>query len=260
MGVEGIFTKELDAALLNETADIAVHSLKDVPIQPALGLTIAAVAERGPHEDLIFVKPGFDPQQSEHALIATCSLRRTAQWLRRFPSHSIVSVRGNVDTRITKFRESDWDAMILAKAGVVRLGYGLEETRLLPWMLPSPGQGAIAVTCRSDDAEAAKALHVIHHVPTYMCVTIERDFLKVLHGGCSAPISAYAKVVGSQIHLESAVHSRNGSRCFEVKKRFMPHEWKSAGLIAAEEVLRSEIGASILDEIQEARKLASGNT
>jgi len=253
MGIEGVFTKELDIALLNHEADLAVHSMKDIPTILAKGLVVAAVAARGDFEDILFLKPGFNPEKEVQATIASCSLRRKAQWLRRFPGHNIVNLRGNIDTRINKFHTSDWDGMILAKAGVVRLGYDLKETKLLEWMLPAPAQGAIAVVCREGDEKTIQQVQPVNHVPTFECTAIERDFLKYLNGGCSAPISAHAQFVNGEIYFEGAVYSIDGVLCYEIKKVYPEKDWKVAGRQAAEHVLKSDVVKSILSRIEESR-------
>ena len=250
IGIQGVFTKELDTALLNDQADAAVHSLKDIPTLLAEGLVIAAILERGSHEDIFFAKTGFVPDDSISAVIATSSIRRRAQWLERFPNHSLVNVRGNVETRLKKFRESGWDGIIMARAGVERLGLDLTGTTTLSWMLPSPAQGAIAVVCRKEAKAVAQLFAALHHDPTARCVEVERDFLRQLHGGCSVPISALAQLENDHIHFRGAVHSVDGTTNFRVDKKYRKDQWREAGTKAADEVKASPIGKKILDEIQ----------
>lgn len=253
IGVQGVFTKELDAALLQGQADVAVHSLKDIPTVLAKGLEIAAILERGAVEDILFIKPGFIPTKEKQATVATSSIRRKAQWLERFPHHQVVNVRGNVDTRLKKFNETDWDGMIMAKAGVERLGIDLTNTLSLPWMLPSPAQGAIAVVCRENDDEAKGMLKTLHHEPTHHCVTLERSFLSHLHGGCSVPISAIAILENNAIRLKASVHSLDGSRSFTIERSYPAGNWKTAGKLAAAKIKASEKGNSIVEEIQKSK-------
>ncbi len=253
MGIEGVFTNELDAALLNNLADVAVHSMKDIPTVLAKGLIVAAVTKRGDYEDILFVKPSFDPEAAHHATIATSSLRRKAQWLKRFPQHTIVNVRGNIDTRIKKFWESAWDGMVLAKAGVVRLGYDLKNTKQLPWMLPAPAQGALGIVCREHDKETFNRMQLVNHTPTFQCAFIERAFLRHLQGGCSAPISAYATTEKDKIHFEGAIYATDGKMSQEVKNQYPLSEWKSAGIQAAEEIMKSDVARTILQGIQQAK-------
>jgi hydroxymethylbilane synthase len=252
IGIQGVFTKELDSALLNDQADAAVHSLKDIPTVLADGLMIAAILERGSHEDILFAKPGFIPYDSKPAIIATSSIRRKAQWLDRFQSHSLVNVRGNIETRLKKFNESDWDGIIMARAGVERLGLDLSGTTALSWMLPSPAQGAIAVVCRKEAKALAQVFAALHHDATAQCVTIERDFLRSLQGGCSVPISALAQWENEQIHFRGAIHSVDGAKNFRVNKKYSKEQWREAGTLAAAEVKISPVGKELLDEIQNA--------
>ena len=251
MGVEGVFTKELDTALLNNIADVAVHSMKDIPTVLAKGLIVAAVTERGDHEDILFSKPSFDPETAPRAIIATSSLRRKAQWLKRFPEHTIVNVRGNIDTRIKKFWESDWDGMVLAKAGVVRLGYDLKNTKQLPWMLPAPAQGALGIVCREEDRETFHCMQLVNHIPTSQCAFIERTFLRHLQGGCSAPISAYAKIEIDQVLFEGSIYSIDGKMSQGLKKQFDLAQWKEIGIQAAEEIMKSDVATAILKGIRQ---------
>src|ERR1043165_484915 len=153
MGISGIFTKQLDTALLNNQADIAVHSLKDVPTLLAENLFLAAVLERGAHEDVALVKnESILHKAGQPAVIATSSLRRSAQWLAKYPNHKTVPIRGNVQTRLRKFEEAnDIDAIIFAKAGLERLGLLPAYAQVLDWMLPAPAQGTIGIVCRKDD-------------------------------------------------------------------------------------------------------------
>ncbi len=248
LGVQGVFTKELDSALLNSDADAAVHSLKDVPIVLAKGLVIAAVLERASHEDLLITK-GKQLEAGKPFVLATSSIRRKTQWLERFPNHQIENVRGNVETRIRKLMESEWDGLLMAKAAVDRLELKLEHTQILNWMLPAPAQGAIAVVCREDDHQTIQQLKPLNHEPTYKAVTAERQFLHELKGGCSAPISALARIENKQLVFEGLVNSLDGKRSVRVTKTVAEVDYTHAGKMAAQEVLASVEGASILKEI-----------
>ena len=150
MGVQGIFTRSLDAALLNDRIDVAVHSMKDVPTQLPKGIIQAAVLQRGPVNDLLVFKNNTDFLSNENyiANIATSSLRRKAQWLNRYPHHQIHNLRGNVNTRLKKLEEENWDAAIFAQAGLERIGLRPKNSMIIDWMLPAPAQGAIMVVCR----------------------------------------------------------------------------------------------------------------
>src|SRR5258705_1920446 len=194
MGVLGVYTNELDSALINHQADVAVHSLKDVPTILPIGLVIAAVMKRASYQDVLIHQPGFDPAQSEEAVIATSSIRRKSQWLRRFPKHTLVNVRGNVETRLKKFKEEGWAGIIFARAGLERLSLLPRDFTVLDWMLPAPAQGAIAIVCRKDDERVFPVCRTLNHEETEIGINIERDFLYHLEGGCSVPISALATI------------------------------------------------------------------
>ncbi|MEI9918386.1 MAG: hydroxymethylbilane synthase [Bacteroidota bacterium] len=247
MGVQGVFTRELDIALLNNDADIAVHSLKDVPVVTAKGTTIAAVLPRADVHDVLIHKgklPG-----TEKFVIATSSIRRRSQWLERFPHHEAVNIRGNVETRIQKLNESDFDGLIMAKAAIDRLEMKLPHTLVLDWMLPAPGQGAIGIACRADDKDVLSKLEKINHTGTFTAVTAERNFLHELKGGCSAPISAHVVINGEQLVFNGAVHSIDGRESFSVVKTVSKGDFVNLGRYCAEEVLASSKGKAILEEI-----------
>lgn len=243
-----MFTKELDIALLSHQANVAVHSLKDVPIVLAKGLKLAAVLERADYHDVLITKNGL-PVEGKPFTLATSSIRRKAQWLERYPHHRIENVRGNVETRIKKLLESDWDGLLMAKAAIDRLELKVENVHPLDWMLPAPGQGAVAIVCREDDDEVMAQLSKINHPPTFMNVTAERMFLHELKGGCSAPISSLVKMKNGSLHFEGAVHSLDGKRKIIVTKTFAEADFEHAGRVCAEEVIASTEGASILKEI-----------
>ena len=250
MGVQGVFTKELDSALLTNQADLAVHSLKDVPTILPKGLVIAAVMERASYEDILIHKPGFDPSKSENAVIATSSIRRKSQWLRRFPKHSLVNVRGNVQTRLKKFKEEGWDGIIFARAGLERLNLLPKDFTTLDWMLPAPAQGTIAIVCRGDDENTFGACRLLNHEPTEIRIKVERDFLYHLEGGCSVPISALAVINHDKILFKGMVSSLDGEREVKTEKTGTVQEWKKVGLEAAKEIRQLVEGKKILDEFR----------
>src|SRR5512138_3482841 len=237
MGVQGVFTRSLDIALLNDKIDIAVHSMKDVPTQLAKGIVQAAVLKRASYKDVLVPHPdlkdvskifgrgiielehgitsigGSETKEASYrekidtgekidAIIATSSIRRRAQWLNRFPHHSIETLRGNVNTRLRKLKESNWHGAIFAKAGLERIGLLPENSIELDWMLPAPAQGAIMVVCREEDKLCLDACVNLNDADTAICVKIERDFLKTLLGGCSTPISALAKIKKGRVYFE----------------------------------------------------------
>ena len=222
IGVQGIFTKALDISLLEKTIDIAVHSYKDIPIQPARGLCIAAVLKRANPLDMLVcrneeVKTFYSNLHhldfGHRGVIATSSIRRRAQWLYRFPGQQIESLRGNVNTRLHKLKSSNWDGAIFAAAGLERLGLTESETGPqleLPWMLPAPAQGAMAVVCRGDDEKMLQACSALHDEDTAICTGIEREFLKLMMGGCSTPFAALAEVRNDHIIFNASITSTDG--------------------------------------------------
>ncbi len=196
IGGKGLFTKELENALCSDEIDIAVHSLKDLPIDDAAGLTIGAIGEREDPRDVLISRHYHTlAHLPRGAHVGTSSLRRSAQLLAARPDLKILSLRGNVDTRIRKAMQGEYDAIVLAAAGVLRLGFGSHIAEYLPFdvMLPAPGQGAVAVQCRADDRRTIDLLRPIDHASTRTAVTAERAFLQGLGGGCSAPVAAYAQ-------------------------------------------------------------------
>jgi hydroxymethylbilane synthase len=243
--------------LLSKQADLAVHSLKDVPTVLPKGLVIAAVMERASYEDILVHKSGFDPDKFENAIIATGSIRRKSQWLKRFPKHTIVNVRGNVGTRLKKFEEEGWDGIIFAKAGLERLNLLPKNFIILDWMLPAPAQGAIAIVCREEDKDIYQACHKISHEPTEIRISIERDFLYHLEGGCSVPISALATIDNDKILFHSKISSLVGER--EVKTNCIGtiQKWKQIGFEAANEIRSSIDGKKILDEFRKLNRTQS---
>jgi len=247
MGVQGVFTRELDIALLNHEADIAVHSLKDVPVITAKGTTIAAVLPRADVHDVLIHKGKVSFETK--FVVATSSIRRRSQWLQRYPHHETVNIRGNVETRIQKLQESDFDGLIMAKAAIDRLDMKLTHAQSLDWMLPAPGQGAIGIACRSDDKHVLDQLEKVNHSQTFITVRAERDFLHELKGGCSAPISAYSSLDGDKMTFTGAVHSVDGTKSFNLTKTFGTGDFSNAGRYCAREVLDSSKGRSILEEI-----------
>ena len=253
MGVQGIFTRSLDAALLNDRIDVAVHSMKDVPTQLPIGLSQAAVLRRGPVADLLVIKNNTDFINDKFckATIATSSLRRKAQWLNRFPHHRIENLRGNVNTRLNKLQAEDWDAAIFAQAGLERIGLRPPNSMTIDWMLPAPAQGAIMVMCRTDDGETLNACSSLNDTTTALCTWIERDFLRTLLGGCSTPISALAVETNNKIHFRGNILSLDGSKKVEVEKSIESANATELGKSAAKELLANG-GKMIAEEIRHA--------
>jgi hydroxymethylbilane synthase len=215
IGGDGLFTKEIQVALLAGTVDVAVHSLKDLPTAPVAGLTLAAVPERGPTGDVFVSRRhrSFDALPPD-AVVATSSIRRRAQILHRRPDLKMVNIRGNVETRLKKLAEQDLDATVLAEAGLLRLGLGQHMTEVLDasWMLPAVGQGALGLECRADDMETLALLEKLNDKATYQAVSAERALLRGLGGGCQVPIGAAAVIEGATLRLRGVVLPPDGTR------------------------------------------------
>ena len=219
IGGKGVFTAVLESALLSGEIDLAVHSLKDLPVENSAGLSIGAVGLRACAQDVLISAKGETlGALPMGARLGTSSLRREAQIKAARPDLIILPLRGNVDTRLRKVLEGEYDAILLAAAGIERLDLGTYITEYLPYevMLPAPGQGALAIQCRSDDAELLQLLQPIHDLPTYRAVTAERAFLAALGGGCSAPVAAYAKTEGAQIEMRGLVAGIDGRQVIRV--------------------------------------------
>jgi porphobilinogen deaminase len=252
LGVQGIFTKTLDAALLNKKIDIAVHSMKDVPTQLAKGIKQAAVLKRASYKDILVYKgkKDFLEDKSSAATIATSSIRRIAQWLNRYPNHSIENLRGNVNTRLRKVNENEWNGAIFAAAGLERIDLRPENSVNLDWMLPAPAQGAIMVVCREDDPVSYGACKKFNDADTALCTKLERDFLRTLLGGCSTPISALAEVKEDKIIFKGNICSVDGKEIIEIEKESSKQESKELGINAANEILKDTKAQKIIHAIR----------
>ncbi len=256
MGVQGVFTRSLDIALLTDKIDIAVHSMKDVPTQLPKGIIQSAVLKRASYRDILVVN-GELSDVSEYLLtthyslltIGTSSIRRKAQWLHRYPNHIIENLRGNVNTRLRKVEESNWHGAIFAAAGLERINLRPENSIDLDWMLPAPAQGAIMVVSRDGDTFSFDACQHFNDNNTAICTKIERDFLRVLLGGCSTPISALAEVKDNAIYFRGNVVAIDGSAKAEVEKTFSFEDAGNGGVLAAKSLLE-EGGQAIIDTIQ----------
>jgi hydroxymethylbilane synthase len=256
IGDKGLFTKELEIALLDDRVDIAVHSFKDVPTVFPEGLTIASVLEREdvhdvfianlkkPHQTFIGLPPG--------AIIATGSLRRKCQLLNARPDIQIAEIRGNLNTRMKKLDSSEWDGMILAKAGVTRLGWVQRITDVLPFkfMLPAVGQGALAIESRTGDQHVLEILRPLHHHPTAIAITAERALLCYLEGGCQIPIGAYGQIMGNELQLDAVIGSLDGKQLVRGKKMGTIFNAEQTGIDLAKELFNRG-GKEILEEIRQ---------
>ncbi|MBX9733017.1 MAG: hydroxymethylbilane synthase [Chitinophagaceae bacterium] len=252
MGISGVFTKELDISLLNNETDIAVHSLKDVPTQLAEGLQLASVLPRGSHQDVALVKNKTILEDSSlPATIATSSLRRRAQWLAKYPHHTMLDIRGNVQTRLRKYEETEQTtAVIFAKAGLERLGLLPEDAIILDWIIPSPAQGIVGVVCRANDERMKNICNEINHMRSFIAGSIERQFMQTLQAGCSVPVSALAVLNDEYIHFHGAMHNFNGTKSFNIKTQFNINEWKMAGKVGAEQLLMKDGAFDLLTVIR----------
>lgn len=232
LGGEGVFTKEIQHALLNGSVDVAVHSLKDLPTIVVAGLTLAAVPPRGATGDVFISRRHrtFD-SLPQGATLATSSLRRRAQALHRRPDLKVVDIRGNVETRLRKLTEQGLDALILARAGLERLELAGEITEILDpaWMLPAVGQGALGLECRTDDRASLEWVEKLNDAPTRQAVLAERAMLRALGGGCQVPIGAAATVNGATLTLRGVVLSPDGRRRIEATLSAGPQDAEPLG-------------------------------
>ena len=265
MGVQGVFTRSLDLALLNDRIDIAVHSMKDVPTQLPIGIIQSAVLKRASFKD-IFVSPSPKGElDSDHTTmppfrgwgalpltIGTSSIRRKAQWLHRYPNHTIENLRGNVNTRLRKVSESNWHGAIFAAAGLERINLRPENSIDLDWMLPAPAQGAIMVVCKDGDTFSFDACQHFNDWETAICTKIERDFLRVLLGGCSTPISALAEIKDNAIYFRGNVVAIDGTAKAEIEQTISFEDAENGGAIAAKSLLEQG-GQAIIDSINNAK-------
>lgn len=242
IGGDGVFTKEIQRALLAGTVDVAVHSLKDLPTTFIAGLTLAAVPERGPTGDaFVSHKHRHFDELPRGAIVGTSSLRRRSQALHRRPDLQLVNLRGNVETRLRKLDEQNLDAIILAEAGLQRLGLGSAITELLDpqWMLPAVGQGALGLECREDDSITLGLLERLNHGPTRQAVLAERALLRGLGGGCLVPLGASARVEGDRLLLRGAVLSPDGRKRIAAEHSGAAAEAEVVGQQLAEILLAS---------------------
>ena len=221
IGGKGLFTQELESELLSSAVHCAVHSLKDLPVENPTGLTVGCIPIRAEVRDALISKNNYTlATLPTGASVGTSSLRRAAQILARRPDLHTESLRGNVDTRLRKAMDGQYDAIILAGAGLTRLDLDnyIADWLSLDVMLPAPGQGALAVQCRVDDKETLELLAALEDESTRNAVTAERAFLSGLGGGCSIPVAAYAKVEGKTILLTGLVISEDGKKAIQMKR------------------------------------------
>ena len=250
LGITGIFTKTLDIAMIKGEVDIAVHSMKDVPTALPQGIVQAAVLPRANVLDIL-VHKGSTEFLETSATIATGSLRRQAQWLNRYPQHTVVDLRGNVNTRMQKLNDNDWSGAVFAAAGLERINLKPQTYLNLDWMIPAPAQGAMVVVAMENDHHALEALAQLNDIETEVCTAIERQFLRTLEGGCTAPIGAIAKYDEAQdeIQFHGVLLSLDGKEKLEIQRNFPISEWKKLGFHCAKEILDNG-GAALMERIK----------
>ncbi len=247
LGITGIFTKTLDVALLQDQIDIAVHSMKDVPTALPFGIVQTAVLERASVEDVLILKDTFNPEKEN--TIATGSLRRKAQWLNRFPHHKVVGLRGNVNTRLKHLQDNAWEGAVFAKAGLERIDLLPAKHISLDWMVPAPAQGAMVIVAKETDPFSIEATSKLNHETSACSTHIERQFLRILEGGCTAPIGAFAKIKDNKIYFTGILLSLDGSQKIEVSDQFELDRWEDLGKRCAEQLL-SQGGRALMAKIK----------
>ncbi|MFZ5833590.1 MAG: hydroxymethylbilane synthase [Planctomycetota bacterium] len=238
LGVQGLFTREIQRALLDGHIDLAVHSLKDLPTEQPNGLGLAAVPPRAAARDALVSPHRTLASLPAGAKVGTSSLRRRAQLLRARPNLTLLDIRGNVDTRLRKLDEGEFDAIVLAEAGLTRLGLAerISERLSLEVMLPAVGQGALGLETRADDTGTIAAVGALDDPATHQSVAAERALLAALEGGCLAPIAAWGRMEGDRLLLTGRVVSVDGRQTAETTVAGDPREAASLGLQAAEEL------------------------
>lgn len=237
IGGKGVFTQELENELLGGKVDAAVHSLKDLPVEDIADLAISAIPERGEVRDVLISAEGYTLESlPEGGVVGTSSVRRSAQLLAYRPDLRIEPLRGNVDTRVRKALQAQYDAILLAGAGIARLGLADHISQWLPLevMLPAPGQGALAVQCRADDAETQAYLAPLENRKARLAVTAERAFLTGLGGGCSLPVAAYAWLQDGRLHLSGLVASPDGKPVIRLSGRAVADDIQQAHDLGAD--------------------------
>lgn len=237
MGIVGVFTKTLDVAMLSGKVDIAVHSMKDVPTLLPKGIIQTAVLERATSNDILITNGEID--YNKPCTVATGSLRRKAQWLNRYPNHEIVDLRGNVNTRLQKLKDNNWEGAIFAKAGLERIKVLPSQYIELDWMIPAPAQGAMVIVAMENDEFSIEATSKLNHKESEICTTVEREFLRTLEGGCSAPIGAFAKIEENKIIFKGSLFSLDGKQKLDIEKSAEVLDYKDFGQNCAKYILEN---------------------
>lgn len=240
VGGKGLFIKELEQALFDRRIDLAVHSMKDLTVSLPEGLHIAAVCEReDPRDAFVSGRYASLTALPSGSRVGTSSLRRQCQLRALYPQLEVVTLRGNVNTRLAKLDAGEYDALLLAVAGLKRLGFGERIREALPIAvsLPAVGQGAVCIECRSDDAETNRLLAALDHAPTRTCVAAERALNAALEGGCQVPIAGYAALDGAALHLRALVGAPDGTRIVRGERRGAAVDATAIGADLAQELL-----------------------
>lgn len=250
LGITGIFTKTLDIAMINGKVDIAVHSMKDVPTALPNGIVQAAVLERANVLDILVYEGNVDSLNGT-ATIATGSLRRQAQWWNKYPNHKVVDLRGNVNTRMQKLKDNGWNGAVFAAAGLERIKLMPRNHISLDWMVPAPAQGAMVIVAMEHDDFTIDAVSQLNDIETEICTHIERQFLRTLEGGCTAPIGALAKYNEQEdtIEFKGVLLSIDGKQKLEIDKKVDISDWKKLGFHSAQEILKNG-GAELMSGIK----------
>ena len=248
MGIQGIFTKALDQALLLNKIDLAVHSLKDVPTLMAQGIEISAVLARGSHWDVLVPRQENTPLPKKNC-IGTVSLRRKAQWLRRYPNYSVENLRGNVQKRIEKLNHSTWEGAIFAQAGLERLGLKNLNYETLDWMIPAPAQGIVGIASLVTNTKLHPLLNQMNCTLTALCATVERTFLNTLEGGCTAPIGAFSEIKNNTLYFKGGLFSLDGKDAILLEEEVLVNHAAEFGIKAAQKIL-AQGGASLMQQIK----------
>jgi hydroxymethylbilane synthase len=248
MGIQGIFTKTLDTALLNKKIDIAVHSLKDVPTLLPKGIQIKAVLSRGNPMDVLVYNTSFNARETD-ASIGTGSLRRRAQWLRKYPNHKVENLRGNLQKRLEKLNNSEWSGAVFAQAGLERLDLLKVNHEVLEWMLPAPSQGIVGIACLETNRAIQEVLEKINCTTTAKCAHIERSFLNTLEGGCTAPIGAHAYFNNDKLYFKGGLFSLDGTIAILHEEATSSEQHEETGIKAAHEILNKG-GKELMHQIK----------
>ena len=248
LGITGVFTRDLDVALLNDEIDIAVHSLKDVPTQLPGKVEMIAYLERDYPQDVLIRRKSAKDKEFHELKLATSSLRRRAFWSKQYPDTEFFDIRGNIQTRLQKLEEQDFDATILSLAGIKRMKMDINY-EMLPIMIPAASQGVICVVGHSDKPEINEILKSINHKQTQICVEMERSFLSTLEGGCTAPIGAFAEKIENQIRFKGALCSIDGKNYIGIDESFEYNEEENFGEKFANIILENG-GRELMAEIK----------